>query len=549
MVQDDLALVGVAVYGDFLEDLGAFADDLDFADVLAVGLVDRQMDRDLVGLVGVLDGRDVAQLVEGAVGFQLIVDLQILVLGGVDAASVQRAVEADLGEVVGQDDVAAGVGVAPVALVVVLVVGGGHVPAHGQAEVILLVGGEVGGAAHLALAVADLNEVQHVVALRGIARVVVEVAEGGAGVVELGHHRNGVAAGVEGNVLGGVDAGDLRAAAGGLGFLAVDVQALVGVGHQVVVQMHAGVAGLVVEVLVVAGDRAVGVEGVGVAGAARPGHLVAVDAEEVVILLVVLQGRGAGLLPLGGVALLGLQQVAQIVVAGGGGGGGGVEVVGVVGDDQEIHVVHAVGVLIGVLQGADAVGVLGGVGVDLAEVQGLAALADEEVPVLGDGLAVGAGDRDGDGMLAVLHIRLRGIGELVTGDRCGDCLAVQLHRKGGVLPDVGEGDRDLGPLVVAGGGVGGRGIGQDQGLVPDLEGLLVGIGLAQLVLDLDEDRDRRGALEISRGDGEAAFADRHGRLHMDPVGGGLAAHQDHHVGAADPDGIADVVDLEAHRAV
>ena len=70
-------------------------------------------------------------------------------------AGVQGAVDADLGEIVRQDDVAAGVGIAPVALMVILVVRGRHVPAHGQAEIILLIRREVARAADLAFAVAE----------------------------------------------------------------------------------------------------------------------------------------------------------------------------------------------------------------------------------------------------------------------------------------------------------------------------------------------------------------------------------------------------------
>ena len=431
---------------------------------------------------------------------------------------------------------------------VVLVVGGGHVPAHGQAEVVLGVGGEVGAAAHLALAVADLDQIQHVVTLGGVARVVVEVAEGLAGVVELGDNGNRVAVRVEGDVLGGVDAGDLRAVAGDLGLAAVDGQALFGVDHQVVVQVHAGVTGLVVEVLVVAGDHAVGVEAVGVAGAAGPGHFVAVDAEKVVKLLVVVLGGGAGLLPLGGGAGRVFQQGAQIIVAGGGGGGGGVEVVGVVGDDDEVHIVHAVGVFIRVLQGTRAVGILCGVGVDLAEVQGLAALTDEEVPGLVDGLPVVARDGDGDGVLAVAHVLGGGVAQLVAGDGRVDGFAVELHHEAGVLADVGKGNGDLRLLFLAGGGVG-RGHGaQDQRLVADLVGPLGLVALAQRVGDEHADGQLGRLFQIEIVDRELALAAVHGGRHGHDVADDRVFVGDLVLGR-DRGRLADVVDREADHAV
>ena len=544
VVDHDVALVGVAGDGDFLDDLGALADDLDGADVLKVGLVDGQTDRDLIGLLAVLDGGNVAELVGLTVDVHLVVDLQVLVLGRIDAAGVQRTVDADFGEVVGQDDVAAGVGAAPVALVVILVVRGADVPAHGQAEVILLIGGEVGGAADLAFAVADLDQVQDVVALGGAAGVVIEVAEGLAGVVKLGDDGHGSAVCIEGDILGGVDAGDLRSVAGDLGLIAVHVKTLVGVCHQVVVQVHAGVLGLVVERLVVAGDGAVGVEGVGVAGAAGPGHLVTVHADEVVPLVVVGPGSCAGLFPLRHGAAARLEQGAQIVVAGGGGGRGGVKVVGVVGHDQEVHVVHAVGVLIGVLKLTGAVGILGGVGVNLTEEQGFAARADEEVPVLDGLLAVGTGDGEGQRVLAGRQIGGGNVGIDAVGCRAVDGGLVHQELKARVAADVGVMDGDFGADHIAGGGVGLRGHGEDQRLVADLNGLGAGEAEVHGVLDLDDDGQGAAALQVGGGDREGADLAGHGGV--GGLLGGLAVEA-----VADGHGVqlVEVVDRELHRAV
>ena len=382
---------------------------------------------------------------------------------------------------------------------VVLVVGGTHVPAHGQAEVILLIGGEVRGAAHQAFAVADLNQVQHVVPLGGVAGEVVKVAEGLARVVELGDHRHGSAVGVEGDVLGGVDAGDLRAVAGSFGLFALNIQAPVGVGHQVVVPMHAGVESLVVQLGVVSGNHAVGVEGVGVAGAAGPGHLIAVHADEVVPLVVVFLGGGTGLLPLGGGAFLVLGQGGQIVVAGGGGGGGGIEVVGVVGDDDVVQIVYTVGMLIGLLQGAGAVGVFGGVGVDLAEVEHLAHFADEEGPVLGGGFAVGPRHAENHGVLALGKILGGHIGNPLVGNGAVHGFAVQPQGNGGIGACVGIAHGDLRPQLLAGTGVGSGGDRQNLRRIHDLHGGGGAVGLVPGVGAGDLQIQDRVAGQIRRG--------------------------------------------------
>ena len=70
---------------------------------------------------------------------------------------------------------------------VILIVGGRDVPALGKTFVILGVAGPVGAAADSAFAVAHLDEVDDGVTGDGIAGVIIKGAEGGAGVVELGH--------------------------------------------------------------------------------------------------------------------------------------------------------------------------------------------------------------------------------------------------------------------------------------------------------------------------------------------------------------------------
>ena len=342
---------------------------------------------------------------------------------------------------------------------VILVVGRRDVPALGEAAVILGVARPVGAAADLAFAVADLDEVDDGVTRGRIAGVAVEGAEGGARVVELGDDGRFF------DVLG------LHALGNGI---AVDIEAAVGVDHQVIVQVHTGVIRLVVQGGVVTRDGAVGIEGVGVARAAGPGHLVAVGGNEIIAQGVILRRGLLGLFPLGDVAALG--EAGQVIVAGGGGGVLGVEIVGVVGDDEEVHVLGGVhGVLIGLLQRAGAVGILGGMGVDLAEVQAHAALADEERPAHVGGLAVGALDGNGDGVAALVQGFHRLIGDLGVGDGRRDGLLVKGHGDGRVGAAVGDIDGDLRALLRAGGGVGQRGDGEDERLILDCHGLLVAV--------------------------------------------------------------------------
>ena len=120
---------------------------------------------------------------------------------------------------------------------VILVVGGGYMPALIQSHGVVLIAGIVAAGADLALAVADLHQEDTAVNQGVIVREVSKGTEGGAGMVEL----------------------------------AQAVHAL-RLAEQRVVCLHACVFGLVVQGGVVAGDDAGGIEGIDVAGAAGPGH-------------------------------------------------------------------------------------------------------------------------------------------------------------------------------------------------------------------------------------------------------------------------------------
>ena len=349
-------------------------------------------------------------------------------------------------------------------------------PALGKADVVFRIARPVGGAADGALAVADLDQVEDGVTGRRIAGIGIERAEGRAGVVELGDDRSVV------NGLGLHALGDR---------LAVNVETLVRVDHQVVIQVHTGIAvGLLVQLGVVTGDRAVCIEGVGVAGAAGPRHLVAVSRDEVGGLRVVLGCGRLRLFPLGRRADLG--QAAQIIVAGGGGGVGGVEIVGVVGDDQEVHVLCLHGVLISILQRTGAVGILRRVGVDLTEVEAHALFADEERPGHLRDLAVCTGDREGDGVAVVGHLIGGLVADLAVGHGGLHGNAVDRHDDRRVRAAVGDHGSDLRLLVVLGRRIGQRRDGDDHRLVVDRDRR--GFAVFHAVLVLRVDRDGQGGL-------------------------------------------------------
>ena len=398
-----------------------------------VGIVDGDLDIQLIGDLG--DAGAHHKTVDG------VGQLQILILGGVHAQSADGLVDAVLGKAIGEDDVAGIVGIAPLALVVILVVGGGQVPALIQRHDVLLIAGIVAAGADLTLAVTHLHHV-HTAVDDGIPVVeILEVAEGGAGVVEL-----------------------------------ADGGCALGLAQQGVIGLHARVGGLVVQGAVVAGDDAGGIEGVDMAGAAGPGHLEAADGHHV---------AGVVLVELGDGVLVGLPAVAGIgildqggVIEGGLHIGGilGIEIVGVVGEGHELDV-GAVGqasdIAQGTVQRAGAVGILG-MAMELPEVGLIGGLAHGEEPAELGRLAVGAGGGDLNVDAAIGHVSGGGVGD--TAAFIGGChgLAAHGHGDGGVLAGIGQGHGNSGTLILAGlAAPGGGGIGED-GLV--LDGYISGGG-------------------------------------------------------------------------
>ena len=364
-----------------------------------------------------------------------IAELKVLILRCVDTVVADRIVDALLRGLLNKKDVAGIVGVAPLCLVVVLVVGRSQMPALVQCQRVLLVAGIVTGPADLAFAVTDLNEVHAAVGF-GIPIVEIrEVAEHRARMVELGD-----------------------------GVLALVLR------QQRVVFLHTRVAGLVVQRLVVTGNDTLCRKGVDVAGAAGPGHLKARETDDALMGLIELRN---GVL-VGRPALLRERSCLGHVVQclGGVGGVGRIEVVGVVREGNEVNVRafrKACDIVQSHGQRACTVGILAVVGVELAEEHLVAGLTDDEVPGLRDGLAVSAGDRDGDRNTPVLHVGGRLVADLVVLVGEGDVHTVHTHRDSGVRADVCKHRRDLGALVVLGLGVcDGANVG-DAGLVLDLD--------------------------------------------------------------------------------
>ena len=383
-------------------DLAGVDDQLDLLDGIGgVGIVEGDVEGQLLGDLGD-DGAE-RHAVDG------VADLEVLVLGGVDAHVAHGLIDALLGEIIGQDDVTGVVGVAPAALVVILVVGRSEVPALVQRLDVLAVARVVAARADLAFAVADLDQI-HTGVNDGIpVGKVLERAEGRARMVEL-----------------------------------ADGACALGLRQKRIVGLHARVVGLVVERLVIAGDDAGGVEGVDVAGAAGPRHLKARDGDHAAGLFRV---EHSDRVLVGGPSVLavgrGLAHVVERFL--GVGLAGLVKVVGVVGERDKVNVRarRQIGnILQCAFQRARAVGILR-VGVELAEVEAALGLTDGEAPGLFRRLFVGARDRHGHGDLAVCHIGSRGVGDLAALIDCVDLFAVDGHGHIGVLAGVCDlgGDR------------------------------------------------------------------------------------------------------------
>ena len=385
--------------------------------------VDDQFDLgDGIGAVGIVEGDLEVQLLrnvdDGAhhAAVDRVVQIEVLVLGGVHTARSERCIDAVFGKVVGQDDVAGVVGVAPAALVVILVVGRGDVPALVERHDVLLVAGIIAACADLAFAVADFDHVHTGVNNSIPVTEVNEVAERRARMVELAD---------------GVGALFLR--------------------QELVVGLQASILGLVVERRVVAGDDAGGIEGVDMAGTAGPRHFKARNGNHAACIFRI-ECSDRVLIGLPG--LLAVFRCFGHVVerALGVGCARLVKVVGMVSecDEVDVRIVRQrLDIRQCAFQRASAVGILR-VGVQLAEVALEGRLADGEGPGLAGFLFIRTLDRHSYRDLAVRHSGSRGVGDLAVRVGRIDLRAVDSHRYAGVLASVRDLRGDLRPLFGSG---------------------------------------------------------------------------------------------------
>ena len=344
-------------------------------------------------------------------------DFQVLILGGVHAHIADSLIDACLGEIIGEDNVTGIVGIAPLALVVILVVGGRHMPALIQRHGVILIAGIVAAGANGAFTIANFHQeytgVDHGIPVGKVG----ECTEGGTGMVELAER-----------------------------FSAFRLA------QQGVVSLQTCIICLVVQRGIVPGDNAGSVEGIDVAGAAGPGHLKAGNGYDLGLRFV--EGSHGvlvfcpGLLAVSG----GLRHIIQ--------GAFGVDsilrvkVVGVVSERHKVHI-GAVRQIRHIIQsGIQRTGAVGegGVGVELAEVKLISGLAHDKAPGLGGFLFIRANYRNGNRGTAVSHVfggsirNQTGFG--IVHSR--HFLAVDGHGDGGILSGVADFGGDDGFLVIAG---------------------------------------------------------------------------------------------------
>ena len=119
------------------------------------------------------------------VTIQRVIDAEIIILRRIDTAVANCVINVVSGQAVRHDNGTGRVGVAPVALMVILIVGGRNMPAKIQRSGVFLIGGEVAGGADHAFAVADFNDGNQFIDHFIVISIILEVAEGRAGMVEL----------------------------------------------------------------------------------------------------------------------------------------------------------------------------------------------------------------------------------------------------------------------------------------------------------------------------------------------------------------------------
>ena len=176
---------------------------------------------------------------------QLVMDFQVLVFRCVNTSFTDCLVDAFLTEIFCQDNITGIIGIAPSALVVVLVVGRRHVPALIKCQRILLIARIISARTDLSFTIADFDQEHMIICLLIPIGEVCEITEGAARMVKL----------VQG--------------------LAVILL------HRLIIELHAGITALVVERGVVSGDKTVCVEGVDMTRPAGPCHFIACDCDHI----------------------------------------------------------------------------------------------------------------------------------------------------------------------------------------------------------------------------------------------------------------------------
>ena len=262
---------------------------------------------------------------------QGVVDMQVVILGGINTVVAQGIIDTLSGQIVRQGHSTGGVGIAPHTSVVILVVGGSYMPALIQSTGIIFIRGEIAAGADGAGAVAHFHQSDQIIIDLAVVAKVGEIAESGAGVVELAE---GFRHGCQGSIV-------ILDGGGVLGIITLSTA------------LPAG-----------------GIEGIHMAQAVGPGHFITVNANKSAV------GHAVSSL----MALLPLH--AGSAVDADHAGVGIVKGIGVVSNSQEVQILCLVGIAEGFLHMARTVG-NGGVGMELTEV---------DIIALGSPLGVSMGD-------------------------------------------------------------------------------------------------------------------------------------------------------------
>ena len=394
-----------------------------------------------------------------------IVNLQVLIFGCVNTQVPNSFIQTFFSEVIGQNNIAGIVGIAPLALVVILVVGGSHVPTLIQGHGVVLITGIVTAGTDLAFTVTNFHQ-EHTRVNNSIPVCKVsEGTKGGTGMVEL-----------------------------------ADRACAIQLAEQCVVCLHTGIVSLVVQNGIVTGNDTLSVEGIDMAGATGPGHFKAADSND--IRLAVIEVSDGGLVSSPQILAVRSSQRHIIQSILGVSGTGLIKVVGVIGKCHEVDICtvrQVLDVIQSRFQRARTVRV-GGMGVQLTEVQLELSLTHNKAPGLGNSFAVCAGNGYGNCYLAVFHIFGGSIGQLPVFINSIDLFTIDKHFNYGIFTCVGDLSRDFRLLVITGFSIGCRGQVGDCRLVNNLHGK-AGLEVEAHIIGTTDFNDQFLALDHACGNG------------------------------------------------